>query len=343
MKNKRLQGVLMYAAIILSIGAACFFLLFLLGESTTVITKKLNDYYMPHYVEKEKGITSPWYQNGLHVVDEGFIDEMQKMKENKNHIVVIGSSLSVISMRREYVALEDGFAYTFFVCGNGSWRSDRIMDSLIRKSNGYGPEDIVKFEMSFSTFRDMEHSITETALEKWGKYSVNEDLTVRENPVVGAPVYWMNLQLLKFQNLYELGQSYVSLFGKTDFMAVGNYRNSYTDYENTAKLSNMTEDMITSVETQLSELNEDTRLVVELSYMPQGLAETEFGKTYDRYIEERFIPFLEKNGISYVDYRNDYDDEEYADGVHLSYDASVRYTKKLNNDMNALIRGGIKE
>lgn len=343
MKNKRFNGVRVYAAIILSIVGMCFFLLVLLGETTTAITNRLNEYYMPYYMEKVEGITSPWYENGLHVVDERFIDELQKMKEDKKHVIVIGSSVSVIPIRQEFVDLEDDYEYAFFVCGNGSWRSDRIMDSMIRSSTGYAPEDIVKFEMSFSTFRDMEHSITETVLEKWGRYSVNEDLTVRENPAVGAPIYWMNLKLLKFQNLYELGQSYVDLFGKTDFVAVGNYHNSYKDYENTAKLSNMTEDMITSVETQLIELNKDTRLMVELSYMPQGLAETEFGKKYNSYLEERFIPFLEKNKIAYLDYRDDYTQEEYADGVHLSYDASIRYTKKLNEDMNAVIREGIKE
>lgn len=338
MGNIRIKGLGRYVFTVLAVGLIALFLLFMGGKGAIAITNAANEYYLAYYRQGVKGFVSPWYRDGLHIVDEEFIDELDQLKEHKNNIITIGSSMSVIPLREEEVDLADDYKYLFLVCGNGSWRSARIMDSLVRQADGYDASDIVKFEVSFSTFRDMEKSITETILDKWGKYSVNKNLTVRENSFVERPLYWVNLQLLRIQNVMELFVSWLEQIRVPGAKAPGNFKNNYFNYESVADSCNMTEAMQESVEQEILRLNQDSNLVVELSCLPPGLAATDFGRELNAYLEKRLIPLLEKNQIHYLDYRSDYTDDEFADGVHLSYEASCRYTRKLNDDMNELIR-----
>lgn len=320
------------------IGVVALFLLYLGGKGAIAVTDAANEYYLSYYKEGVEGFVSPWYKDGLHIVDEEFIDELDQLKEHENNIITIGSSMSVIPLREEEVALEEDYRYLFLVCGNGSWRSDQIMDNLVRRADGYDASDIVKFEVSFSTFRDMEKSITETTLDKWGKYSVGRNLAVRENSLIERPVYWVNIQLLRIQNVWELFVSWLEQIRMPEPKGLGNFKNNYFNYEGVADSCNMTDAMKESVEKEILRLNQDSNLVVELSCLPAGLAATDFGEKLNAYIDGEMIPLLEQNGIPYLDYRRDYADEEFADGVHLSYEAACRYTRKLNDDLNEIIR-----
>lgn len=337
MKKKSVMAFGRYVFTVLVIGILALFLLFLGGKGAVAITDAANDYYLTYYKEGIEGFVSPWYKDGLHIVDEEFIDELEQLKEHENNIITIGSSMSVIPLREEEVDLDGDYRYLFLVCGNGSWRSDQIMDNLVRQADGYDPSDIVKFEVSFSTFRDMEKSITETTLDKWGKYSVGKNLSVKENSLVERPLYWVNLQLLRMQNVWELFISWMEQLRNPEPKGLGNFKNNYFNYEGVADSCNMTEEMKESVEKEILRLNQDSNLVVELSCLPPGLAATDFGKELNGYIDGELIPILQENEIPYFDYRNDYTDEEFADGVHLSYDAACRYTRKLNEDLNKWI------
>ena len=338
MKNRGMEVLGRYIFIVLAIGSIALFLLYMGGKGAIAITDAANDYYLPFYKQNVKGFVSPWYRNGLHIVDEEFVDELDQLKENEKNIIVIGSSMSVIPLREEEVDLRDGYQYLFLVCGNGSWRSDQIMDNLVRQAEGYDASDIVKFEISFSTFRDMEKSITETVLDKWGKYSVNKkNLSVKKNSFIERPLYWINLQLLRMQNVWELFMSGLEQLRVPGIKALGNFKNNYFNYESVAESCNMTQSMQESVEKEILKLNQDSNLVVELTCLPPGLAATDFGRELNRYIDTELIPLLEKNKIIYLDYRNDYRDDEFADGVHLSYDSACQYTRRLNEDMNELI------
>lgn len=337
LKKRENMGKISYAIVLGLIVLASSFFVFLAGKGAELITEKANDYYMPYYQSGEKGFSSPWYRNGLHIVDEGFINELTILKEHENNIITIGSSLSVISLRTDCINLDKDYQYVMLACGNGSWRSDRVLDSLAQSSKGYSKDDIVKFEVSFSTFRDMEKSITESTLDKWGEYSVNDNLQVKKNTVLITPVYNLNLELLKIQNAWELGQSYLDQISVKEPKGIGNFKNNYFNYETVANSCNMDQEMIQSVENQILGLSKDANLVVELSYIPEGLTKTEFGKEFMEYIDEQLIPYLDVNQIPYFDYRDDFTEEEYADGVHLSYEASKKYTEQLNEDLNALI------
>jgi hypothetical protein len=331
------MGKISYAIVLGLIVLTSSFFVFLAGKGAEFFTEKANDYYMPYYQSGVRGFSSPWYKNGLHIVDEGFINELAILKEHENNIITIGSSLSIISLRTDCIKLDKDYQYVMLTCGNGSWRSDRILDSLVRNSEGYDKDDIVKFEVSFSTFRDMERSITESTLDKWGEYSAKKILQVKKNTMLEAPIYRLNIELLKIQNVWELGQSYLEQISVEEPKGIGNFKNNYFNYQSVADTCNINEEMIRSVENEILAISKDTNLVVELSYIPDGLTKTEFGEEFMNYIEEQLIPYLEAYHIPYFDYRNDFTEEEYADGVHLSYDASKKYTEQLNKDLNAMI------
>lgn len=78
-------------------------------------------------------------------------------------------------------------------------------------------------------------------------------------------------------------------------------------------------------------------MVIELSPIPQGLLATDYGKEYNYYVDNELIPKLISNGIQYLDYRYRYEDSEFADGVHLGYNAGIDYTNELNKDLNNII------
>lgn len=154
MRNRNRAALGRYVFTVLVIGAIALFLLYMGGKGAIAVTDAANEYYLSYYKQGVEGFVSPWYRDGLHIVDEEFIDELDQLKEHKNNIITIGSSMSVIPLREEEIDLADDYRYLFLVCGNGSWRSDQIMDNLVRHADGYDASDIVKFEVSFSTFRD---------------------------------------------------------------------------------------------------------------------------------------------------------------------------------------------
>lgn len=292
---------------------------------SVAITNKANEKYMPMYINEERGYSSPWYKNGLHIVDEGFIDEIAKLKRTDKAVVALGSSMSRIPFNEDNAALADGYNYIFLVCGNGCYRSDRIFINLLNEEDLIDKDKIFKYEISFSTFRNTDMTIAESSIDKWGRYSVGDDLSVEKSTMLKAPLYELNKDLLRIQNVGEL------------YFTENNFCNNYFNYEAVADSCNMEDYMKASVKDDLLFLSDKAKCVVELSPLPEGLLNTEYGKKLNTYIDDELIPFLDGEQIPYVDYRFDYDDSEFADGVHLSYNAGVSYTKKLNDDLNKII------
>lgn len=320
--RKGLKSYCLILAIVLVIATG---ILVGVSKLSIYITDCANKKYMPLYLEGEKGYSSPWYTNGLHIVDEGFIDELSDIKANKNNVISIGSSMSRISFRDEEAKLPDSYRYEFLVCGNGCHRSDRIFVNILENENLLNKENIIKYEISFSTFRQTDMTIAESSIEKWGAYKVNEDLSVAANSTLKLPIYELNKLLLKIQNVGEL------------YLTENNFCNNYFNYDAVAKSCYMDEDMCKSVEKDICRIAQESNCVVEISPFPNGLAVTDYGKELQNYIDNELIPTLNDKGIPYFDYRNDYQDNEFADGVHLSYNASVEYTNRLNEDLAKII------
>lgn len=337
MKASKSKGIITYIGIVAGVLLAAVVLLYGGNCLAIMLTNQANEHYMPYYLKEEPGFVSPWYEDGFHVVDEEFIDEIPKLKENDKSVIIMGSSMSVIPLKDEFLKLEDGFSTAKFVCGNGGWKSNLVMENLIEANGGFGEQDIVKYEISFSTFREVMTTITETILDKWGKYQVDEDLSVTEGSQLLTPVYEMNLWMLRIQNVWELFMFALEQRNAPEPIGLGNFKNNYFNYETVAVSCEMTAEMQQSVEEQLLRLQQKTNVLVEISCLPKGLQETDYGKQLNAYIDETLIPLLEEHGIPYLDYRNDYEDAEYADGVHLSYQAAKRYTEKLGEDLNTLI------
>ena len=331
-----------YIAVILLLSNG---ILFLMGRFAIAFTENCDKHYYDYYKKNYKGYISPWYTNGLHIVDEGFIDSLDSMVSSTNdtgNIIAIGSSLTAMEFdpEKQKERLKDHYDMYVFASGSGSWRTNIVLDNLIRTEYDYTDKDIVKLEVSYSTFRNAdEMTIAESTIEKWGKYHVNDDLSVRKNTWLLSPVYAMNVELMRMQNVSEILTSYFSKKDMDAGVGPANYRNNYFNHESVAETFATTEERIEMIESQILRLANDTNVVVEFSPIAPGLKKTERGREYTNCVKKVLKPFLKKNKIKYLDYRGNYREEEFIDGAHLSYDASIRYTLKLDHDLNKIIDG----
>ncbi|MCR4744768.1 MAG: hypothetical protein K5894_06000 [Lachnospiraceae bacterium] len=337
MKNRK------YIIYVIAIIVVSGILLHFAGIASEAFTEVCDDHYYEYYKKDYKGYISPWYTDGLHVVDEGFIHSLQMLTHSKNdtgNIIAIGSSLTAMEFdaEKQKERLRDSYDMYVFASGSGSWRTNLVLDNLIRTEYEYTDKDIVKLEVSYSTFRNADNlTIAEATIDKWGKYRVEDDFSVKKNTWLLAPVYAMNVDLMRIQNVAEIVTSY---FNKTEMDAgIGpaNYRNNYFNHESVAESFAVTDERIDLIESQILRLDNDTNLVVEFSPMAPGLKKTKNGKEYNTCVKKVLKPFLKEHRIKYLDYRGNYKETEFIDGAHLSYDASIRYTLKLDHDLNKII------
>lgn len=336
MNSNRFNYKLYIVSILIS-GVICLLVLQGLTKLSIIVTNSLNEKYMTNFINGDEGFSSPWYEDGLHIVDELFIEELDKINQDKN-IFVLGSSVSSISVDKNLLTPDDDYSYRFMVCGNGCYRSTIILDNLIRENHEYTKNDIVKYEVSFSTFRSTNKTITESVIDKWGAYKVDDEtLSVRKNSGLLKPLYEINENLIIIQNSWELFDSWREQRRDPQPKAVGNFKNYYFNYDTIASLCYMDDEMKDKVEAQLLDLNDKTTLVVELAPTPAGLQNTDYGKMLNEYIDERLIPLLEENNIAYYDIRNQFDDSEYGDGIHLGYEAKIENSKIINEEINKII------
>ena len=342
--------------------AAILFII-LAGRLAISLTDHLNSVYEPLYMENATGVSSPWYYRGYHIVDSRFIEEMSMLEKGDKSVIAIGSSVCVIPFHDELINEESPYSYRFMTCGNGCYKSDRILYQLLKEEDLIKDSDIIKLEISFSTFREPSVTITETMLDKWGKYKVVYDdevkktgLRIQRSPKIFDPLYALNTYLIRIQSVWDLSMDYLdqvpgNSHGKgltqraaefgvrtngsyDDLIIPGNFRNNYYNPEAVADTLDISEDIMNETEKIIKDIEQDNNLMIELSPMPPNLYDTEFGIKYRDYVDNRLIPFLTANDIDYVDYRDDYRQEEYADGVHLGYEAGIRYTEKIEEDIN---------
>lgn len=313
-----------YIVLSISILVIAIVLLFAVGKISTAILDKANDTYLIKYQNAEEGYSSPWYKDGLHIVDEGFINEMGRLRDSDKRVISIGSSVSRIGFMPDMKSLPNGYDYYFLVCGNGCHISDKIFVDMLNLEGYLNKASIIKYEISFSTFRDTPMTIAESSIEKWGKYSIKDGALVKNSDIL-LPLYWLNVELLKPQNVGEY------LFTENNFC------NNYFDYDAVAATCYMDDDMKASVKEDILRIKAASNVLVELSALPKGLANTDYGKTLNDYIDNELLPFLDAEGIEYLDHRDSFEESEFADGVHLSYNAGRRYTQMLNEEMTDYI------
>lgn len=352
-----------YITTVLAIFIAAVLFIVFLGRIAISLTDHLNNVYAPLFKENATGVSSPWYDRGYHIVDSRFIEEMSRLEADSKSVIAIGSSVCVIPFHDEIVDEQSQYSYRFMTCGNGSYKSDRILYQLLTEESLIKDSDIIKLEISFSTFREQPFTITETILDKWGKYKVvyeddklDSEFRIQRSPKIFDPLYIFNTYLIRIQNMWDLGMDYmdqildkshgiglterasefgVNTNGSYDTLIIpGNFRNNYFNPEAVANSLDFSEDIMDETEDLIMDISRDNNLLVELSPLPPNLGKTEFGTKYKNYVESRLIPFLDENDISYVDYRDDYRQDEYADGVHLGYEAGIKYTEKIEEDVN---------
>ena len=324
-------------------------LIFIAGKGAMLFTDYTDAHYWQLYKENARGYISPWYNKGLHIVDEGFIEELSRIEKsdsestNTHNVIAIGSSLSAKEYDPEQIRLADGYDIYIFAAGGGSWRSNIVLDNLVRSVHPYTKSDIVKLEVSYSTFRDGEDKTTpEKVIGKWKAFCVADDLSVKRSPGAFGIIYNTSADLMRTDNVLGLVNSYFSADDRAAEIGPGNYRNNYFDYQNVSESISVNAASAEKIEKQILGLDKDTHVIAELSPIPPGLQETKNGSEYMEYVDKELIPWLDENGIRYIDYRRDFDNSDFADGAHLNYKAAKIYTKKLIVNLNYII-GRIKE
>ncbi len=331
------KSLINYAVIPAVISVISVLLLLFAGGISAGILDRLNDKYMPLYMAGERGVSSPWYKDGFHIVDEAFIDELKEIKAYDKNVISIGSSLSVISFRQDTADADSDYSYRFLTCGNGCYKSDKQMYNLYKAYGAEHPDDIIKLEVSWSTFRDMERTITQAAVKKWRRFDILEDDSVVAMGWPFTAVSHVNEALIKIQNVLELVQDYLdkSRTAEENGQPVipGNFVNNYFNYDTVAGNCNMTTEMQNELTALIDTISNEHILTVEISPIPEGLAKTGYGRKFCGYIDEILIPGLEEKGISYYDYRYDFRDEDFIDGVHLGYEPGAKYTKMVMDDL----------
>lgn len=338
------KGLAFYFLTCVTVLAVMLISIYGAGALSVSITDSYNAKYLEKYAAGEKGISSPWYRNGYHIVDEGFLTELNDIKSCEHNVIAMGSSLSVIGID-DSMALSKDYELNFLVCGNGNYKSDELLYNLANAENALKSADIIKLEISYSTFREKELTIAETIIDKWGKYSVSENgVNVSENTGLLSPIYDMNLQLIRIQNIWELAgdalnqeMEHVRGIAGYEEIVPGNFRNNYFNYNAVAATCDFNPAVTDGIESLIKKLASEHILIVEYSPMPKGLCDTEFGANVTGYIDDELTPFLEKNKIPYLDYRRDYSDDEFADGVHLGYNAGKKYAEKMAADLSDFI------
>lgn len=331
-------------------------LLVLAAKGSEYYTDSLNEKYSELYKENATGVSAPWYEGGYHIIDGHFIKDLGEMRQENKKVVSIGSSVSVISFNQDVAAGDNEYEYRFLTCGNGSYKSDVILYDLLKAQEVLTDDDIVKLEVSFSTFRDPGTTITETMLDKWGKYEVEyneegDNFTVRECTPLLAPIYYINTCLIRIQSTWQLAMDYIDQclhgshgtglsaraneFGSfqnpdyDDVIIPGNFRNNYYNPEAEAETLQMSDTGKITLLNLMDDISSENSLVVELSPFPPNLATTDFGREYCEYLDNELIPYLNEKGIEYFDFREDFEQSEYADGVHLGYEAGIKYTQMI--------------
>lgn len=334
------KGWQKYIIVTAAIFLAAILILLGISQLAVCVTDSLNEKYLTAFKAKERGISSPWYENGYHIVDEGFVEQLDKIDAAHRNIVTIGSSLSLISFRKDELKLPDDYGMVFLVCGNGSWKSDMQLYDLYKLRQG-NDQDIVKLEVSFSTFRYVGTTITESVIDKWGRYKIDDKGHVQECSALMAPAYFVNKQLLRIQNMWELGyDAYEQIIARDSSyseIVPGNFRNNYFNYDQVASGIVIDDEKKQSVLSTIDDISASRTLVVELSPMPPSLLATENGRAVYEYMDKELIPYLEANNIQYFDYRNLYTDDRFCDGLHMDYETGSEYTKLVSENMTKVI------
>ena len=339
MKSPVKEFLTKYVPMVLGIFAGSIFILFLLQRGAIAYTDHMNEKYRAAFEAGERAISSPWYENGLHLVDEAFIDELDHIRD-RDCIVSLGSSLSRISMMESSAGDRD---FAFLVCGNGNLVSDELLYNLAELDGALGEGDVIKLEISHCTFKDNDNVITATILDKWGRYSLREGSSIEpvKNTDLLLPVYKINTWLIKIQNMWELlsdqvSGSYSLLRGSYNYDRVipGNFRNNYFNYELLAEDMEISREKKEKLQELIEKLSAEHRLVVEISPLNPELEKLSQGQEFDSYLDGELLPYLEGKGIEYIDFRGEFSEEDFTDGVHLGYEAGRAYSERLGQELS---------
>lgn len=192
-------------------------------------------------------------------------------------------------------------------------------------------DDVIKLDLSpvMFTKKDLNLEVLVSALRYEGIYTVNEDLSVKKNPLgfLGS-FYGLNSKVIEKALSYLSTQvtqgSMDALYEATPISFDGYEKFLDFSLNNTALL----EAFIDSYAGQ--------NLVVDLMFMTPDLIDSKTGQLFNAYVDETLIPYLNEKGIPYLDHRTIYTASDFADSTHLNGKARLKYTALISQELKEL-------
>lgn len=244
-----------------------------------------------------------------------------------NRLILYGSSSTLAGL----IESELDRPVVFGAIGSMSVQTLFVMRSYLEQEGlVLGSDDLVKVDLSPMLFsrRALRQEVLVSALEYADRYRVHPDLSVTRNAFAGiTDVYAVNSQIISKALRYakaSLDGTLDDLFDGVDFEVATFHR--FLDFGSVNT---------TLITTFLDGFDND-RLVVELIYLHPDIQASQTGVLYNAWVDTVLIPFLVQRNIPWIDHRDLFEAQDFADTTHLTGKARQVYTTTLEMEIDEL-------
>jgi len=314
-----------YASALIIILISGSFLLFFCAELSTMYIQDIDQKALQASLSYEDNWVVP------SVVGSSMgLDKVFSLKDIKgdHRLISMGTSMSL-------AGIVDGQLDRIHI--NASTGSMSIQSLFVMKSylDDLGikaqDNDVIKIDLSplMFTKKALGLEVLVSALRYQDIYIVEEDLSVHRHPLSSITAFYglkskaIEKAVMMFKTILETGSM--------DAL----YTTSPHSFENTEKFLDFSQNNTALLEAFLLSY-QGKHLVVDLMFMHPDLQSSLAAQQFNTYIEESLIPFLNENGIAYLDHRLTYTLSDFADSTHLNGKARLKYTSLIQSELKEL-------
>jgi hypothetical protein len=311
------------------------------------------------------GIYQDPLRNGLPWEIHMLYRDVFRLAQDHN-IILLGASSTVVGVIPELLHLPSCWRFSNLAARADNADGYPILLNYLNKYSNHvlNKTDIVvvAIELPSLANKPSDDIPMKQYLELFDFYTVNDDLTIygsvsnfRKEWVLGNLKMRLSLATIcigrpdpqcgiNYKTLKDIRRNILSLFqrkqkthGDTTLPSnrVSIYGELVKQYMRNAKIpSRITEDF----KNFLKKLHCQTNVVVVNIYGGSWSRTSQLGKDYQKWVEDDLKPYLEGEGISFIDLYKSIPDEEFLNTLHLSYKGRVHYTALLNKKLQGIFQ-----
>jgi hypothetical protein len=301
------------------------FLLFFCAELSTSYTHQIDQEALEASLSYEDNWVVPSVVGSSMGLDKVF--SLKNIKGD-HRLISIGTSMSLAGI----VDSNLGRIHINASTGSMSIQTLFVMKSYLDDLGISAQEnDVFKIDLSplMFTKKALNLEVLVSALRFQDIYTVNEDLSVHHNPF-GLIGEFYGLKSKAIEKAFLTLKTILET-GSKDAL----YKTTPHSFENTEKFLDFSENNTAILEVFLKGY-EGKNLVVDLMFMHPDLQSSLAAQQFNVYVEEKLIPFLNENGIAYLDHRTSYTLSDFADSTHLNGKARLKYTALIERELKEL-------